>query len=128
MEHVTCSQYRLSFFVDLPIFAKKIAIATNNLICFRIPDNKLTTTVFHSIELVDIHRLTCTTTCCTESFLSQTTNLFHDVRSLMSSHNINFVVTFVGYAKSSLWSKFAFQQFAIYWFNNVFFHFRFYSS
>ena len=122
MEHVTCCNFWLSVFAYLPLASEDITITTDNLLCIRVPNNQLSATILHRIELIDIHRFARTTSCRTESYLAQTTNLLHNIRSSLSSHNINFIVTLVSHTKHPFRSQLALEQFLAYGLDDFFFH------
>ena len=122
MKHVTCCYHRLTILPYLPLTTKDITITTNNLLSFRIPYNQLSATILHRVELIDIHRFARTTSCRTESYLAQTSNLLHDVWCCFSGHNIYLIVTFVSHTKHPFRSQLAFEQFLANGLDDFFFH------
>ena len=122
MKHVACGKNRLPILVELPVCAQQIAIAADNIFSFRIPHDELLVAVVHSVELVYIHRFAGAPACRTEGDLPQTADFFHDVRCVVNSDDINFVMTFVGHTETLVWGKLTFQQFSADRFYNLFFH------
>ena len=125
MEHVTCGENWLPVGIDFPIRTKEITVTSDDFLCFGVPHNELFAAVFHGVELVDIHGFACASAGCTEGNLAQSTNLLHDIRCIVSRHNIDFIVAFIGHAKLPFGSKFTLQQSFINRLDNLFFHFLF---
>ena len=123
MKHVAHGQIGLSFGVDLPVLAKEIAVAADDLLGFGIPYDQLLAAVWHRVELIDIDRLACTATRRTEGNLTQTPYLLHHVRRFRGTNDINLVVALVGCTQTALRSQFTFQQFLADGLDNLFFHF-----
>ena len=122
VEHVTRGQFGLSFLVQLPVSTLQVTISTNNLLFLWIPDDKLFIAIFTGIELINIHRLTCTASCLTEGDLAKAPDLFHHVGCIVSSYDINLVMTFVGHTKLKLRCQFTFEDFLFDWLDNLLFH------
>ena len=57
MEHVAGGEDGLSLFVEIHIRSEFVAIAADNLLCLRIPDDELFVAVFHRVELVEVEFL-----------------------------------------------------------------------
>ena len=104
MKHVTRSQLRLAFGINLPISSKDITIAANNFLRFRIPHNELFTTVLHGVKLIDIHCLARTSSCCTKGLFSKTPYFHHDMRSFFGRNDIDFIMALVCHSQLTLGS------------------------
>ena len=111
MEHVAGGQNRLAILVEIPRCAFEIAVATDDLLCLGIPDNQLFIAVLTDIELIDVHRLACSSPRLAESNLAQTTDLLHDIGCIVSRYDIDLVMTLVGHAKLVFCSQFTLQNF-----------------
>ena len=116
-------QIGLSFGVDLPVLAKEIAVATNDLLGFRIPHDELFAAVWHRVELINVDTLARSTACRTEGYLTQTAYLLHHVRRFRGTNDIKFIVALVSCTQTALRSQFTFQQFFADGLDNLFFHF-----
>ena len=122
MEHVTCCDLWLSVFIYFPLATKDITISTDNLFRLRVPNNQLSTTILHRVELIDIHRFARTTPSRTKSYFAQTSNLLHHVWRSLSRHNVNFIVTFVRRTKHPFRSQLALEQLLANGLDDFFFH------
>ena len=102
MEHVTCGKNGLTVLVDVDVLAKDIPIATNNLLGFGIPHDKLLVAVVHSVEFIKVESLARSTSGFTEYDLPKSSNLIKGVGRIVSVDNINLVMTAVGHSELSL--------------------------
>ena len=120
---MTGGKKRLAVFIEVPCCAFEIAVATDDLLSLRIPDDELLVAVLAGVELIDIHRLARSSPCLAESNLAQTTDLLHDIRRIMGRHDIDLVVTLVGHAELTLTGQFTLQNFLGNGLDNLLFHY-----
>ena len=102
MEHMTCSQNRLTLFIIIPVSTKQISIATNNLLSLRIPYDKLLVTIVTSIEFIDIHILSRASTSFAECNLTKSAYLLHHIRSIVSCDYIYLIMTLVSHTELTI--------------------------
>ena len=124
MKHMTCGENGLSLLVCLPVRPEQIAIAADDLIALRIPDNQLPTTIFHGIKLVDIHRLTRSSSRRAESFFAKTPDFLHHMGRLPGRYDIDFVMTLVRHTKLAVGSQLPLEELPVNRLDNLFFHFQ----
>ena len=107
MEHVACGEDRLSLLVILPLVTHEVSVTANDFLVVRIPHDELLIAVLASVELINIDTLASTATGSTESNLSETTNLLHHVRRVVSSNDEYLVIALIGHTELLLRSQFA---------------------
>ena len=92
VEHVAGSKDRLSFLIQLDVRAEDVTVATNDFFRFRIPHNQLLVWVLHCVELIEVAIKPRTTTCSTESNLTETPNFAHNIGSVLPCDHIHLIV------------------------------------
>ena len=97
--------------IDVPFRALQIAVASDDFLSFRIPDDELLVAVLADVKLVNVHLLACAATGLAESYLAQSTDLTHHVGGVVSRHNIYLVVAFIRQAQLALGSQLALEHF-----------------
>ena len=95
MEHMTGSQYRLTFLIILPVSTQQIAVTADNFLFVGIPYNQLLIAVLAGIELVNICLFAGATTSLTKSNLTQSPYLTHHIRRIMCRNDVDFIVALV---------------------------------
>ena len=111
-KHVTGGQVGLTcFWVDGPVLAQHITIASKDFLVLRVPDNQLFVGMLTSVELVQVHSLTGSSACITKSDLTQATYLAQDVGRILPSDDVHFVVALVRKAQAFVFSQLLLQHF-----------------
>ena len=105
MEHVRCGKQRLAIAVKLDVRSEDVAISAEDLLCLRIPYDQLLVRVFHSIELIDIHRQTASASRVSECLFAESADLHHDIRGVMVVDHVDLVMTFVCISQFLSWGK-----------------------
>ena len=122
MEHVGHGHLRLPVVVDLPIIAEKIAVTTDDFLGLRVPNDELSAPIVHGVELVDVCRLSRSSTSCSESNLSEPSYLLHHVGRVLGRNHINLVVALVCCPQFTLMGQLSLEQILADWLTNLFFH------
>ena len=121
MEHVACSEDRLSLLIVLPLVTHEVSVATDDFLFVRIPHDELLIAILACVELIDINALASTAAGSTESDFSETTYLLHYIRRVVSRNDKNLVIALIGHAELLLRSKFADKQLFRNWLYYFFF-------
>ena len=119
-ERIGKDNYLSAFFIEAHVCTQQVTVTTQYFLCLRIPYDKLLVRIVHHVIFVDVHGQACSSSCSTEGYLTQTSNLFHRVWRILCRNNVNLVVTSVGHAQSLVFGQLRFQQFLVYRCDNLF--------
>ena len=123
MKHMACGKDRLTIFVKINVRTKKITIATDNFLFFRIPYYELFITVFASVKLVKIKFLSSSATSFSEYYFTQAANLTQHIWCIVCINDVYLVMAFVRHSELAFWRQLTLQQLLCYWLDNFMFHF-----
>ena len=70
-----------------------VTVASDYIVVLGVPHNELFIWYLHRVELVNVYLLACATTCRTECYFAQTSNLAHHIGCFCRSDYVNLVVT-----------------------------------
>ena len=110
MEHVAGGKNGLTFLVKLDVGTQNVAITANDFFRFGIPHDELLVGILHRVENVEVTIQPRTTTCCTEGYLTETTNFTHHIGGILPCDNIDLVVALAGHAQTPLIGEFRFEH------------------
>ena len=115
-------QHRLPVFIGSPIAPVKVTVTSYNLFVFWIPYNKLSATIFHGVEFININSLSCASSRCAKRNFAQSTNLSHDMRTFDCRYHINIIVTLIRCAKLAFRRQLTLEKRLTDGLDNLFFH------